>query len=149
MFVDADGSTAAGDLPVLVKALDRADVAVGSRSLGTVHIRQHPFRRGLGQTFNRLVRSCLPLEMRDTQCGAKAFSREAVSAILEHSQVDGFAFDVEWILIAREQGLAVEEIPVWWEHVEESRVSLVADSLAMLTDLLKIRSRYRRGELSP
>jgi hypothetical protein len=57
---------------------------------------------------------------------------------------DGFAFDVEMILLACRRGLRVREVPVTWRHVEASRVSPVADAFQMLSALPRILARTGR-----
>ena len=42
--------------------------------------------------------------IQDTQCGFKAFRREVGQAIFRAQKIDGFAFDVETLAIARRWG---------------------------------------------
>jgi dolichyl-phosphate beta-glucosyltransferase len=67
------------------------------------------------------------------------FTREAAFRLFEHLSITGFAFDVELLLVAERLGLRVEEVPVEWRHVEESRVRPVRDGFAMLRDALRLR----------
>ena len=85
--------------------------------------------------------------IQDTQCGFKMFTAASVNAIFPHTTLDGWAFDVEVLCIARALGLRVVEVPIEWHHQNESQVSMARDSWRMLRDLLKVRARMRRGTL--
>jgi hypothetical protein len=98
----------------------------------------------MGQTFNRIMRALAPLEFRDTQCGFKAFRRPAAREIFALQVIDGFAFDVEVLLLARALGYRVADLPVRWLHYPESRVRIISDSLQMLRDTFGIRRRVDR-----
>jgi len=59
--------------------------------------------------------------------------------------VDGWAFDLEVLIVAREQRLRIVEVPIEWHYREESQVAIVRDGFGMLRELLKIRARAARG----
>ena len=46
---------------------------------------------------------------------------------------------MEVLLLAERLGLRIEEVPVEWRHVEESRVRPMRDGLVMMRDALRIR----------
>ncbi|MGE4159476.1 MAG: glycosyltransferase [Planctomycetota bacterium] len=145
-IADADGATPASEFEILLAEAEAgADLVMASRGLGTEKVRQHWLRRGMGRTFNRLIRMALPAGFTDTQCGFKVFSPKAVTAILSKASLPGFAYDVEWIMICLRHGLVVREVAVTWNHVEASRVHIIKDSARMLRDLLRIRFRDRGG----
>lgn len=147
LFSDADLSTPIEDVDVLQAALDGgADIAIGSRALADsdVRTRQHPLREMMGRTFNLMVRAALMGGLKDTQCGFKLFTREAGHALFERATIDGFAFDVEVLMLARELGYEIAEVPVTWRHVEESKVSPGTDAARMFFDLMRLRL-HRRG----
>jgi dolichyl-phosphate beta-glucosyltransferase len=82
-------------------------------------------------------------EFRDTQCGFKLFRRAPLVPVLQRLRIDGFAFDVELIALARAAGLRVAEIPVVWINSPTSRVRLRA-ALRAFVDLADIRKRARQ-----
>ncbi|HEY0781776.1 MAG TPA: glycosyltransferase family 2 protein, partial [Thermoanaerobaculia bacterium] len=57
--------------------------------------------------------------------------------------VDGFAYDVELVWLARQRGYRVVEVGVVWADSPDSRVSPIRSSLAMFRDVIKIRLRHR------
>jgi dolichyl-phosphate beta-glucosyltransferase len=142
LFSDADLSTPIEEVePALKLIREGSDVVIGSRALAESQIltRQAPLRESLGRLFNRLIRAFLRIPFRDTQCGFKLFRREAAHAVFQRARIDGFAFDVETILIALELGYRVREMPVRWINDPESRVTLLRHPAQMLGDLWRIR----------
>jgi glycosyltransferase involved in cell wall biosynthesis len=144
LFSDADLSTPLIETPKLIDPIANGeiDIAVGSRALDRSLIGIHqPWRREQGgRVFNVLVRVVTGLPFWDTQCGFKAFRLEVCRPILEAARVDGFAFDVELLLLAQRAGLRIREIPVRWNHAEGSKVSFLHDSLRMLREVIELRA---------
>lgn len=145
LFTDADLSTPLDETPKLIEPIanDDVDLAFGSRALDRSLIGRHqPWRREQGgRIFNLLVRLTTWLPFWDTQCGFKAFRLDRCRPILEAARIEGFAFDVELLYLARRAGLRLREIPVRWNHTEGSKIQLVKDSLRMLREVIAIRSR--------
>jgi dolichyl-phosphate beta-glucosyltransferase len=145
---DADLSTPIEEIEKLERALGAgADVAIGSRGLpaSDLQVRQSVLRESMGKVFNRIVRSLGLLPFSDSQCGFKLFRAEVARDLFSRSKVDGFAFDVEVLLLA-EGRYRVEEVPVTWKNEPHSRVSPVIDGLAMLRDVLWLRIALSRAE---
>ncbi len=144
LFMDADLATPIEEVEtLLLYAHDGYDVVIGSRGLAASDIRrrQPRARELMGRVFNLLVRSALLGGFRDTQCGFKLFSRAAARDLFGRQQIDGFAFDVEVLLLAKQRGLRVREVPVVWYHAPNSKVSPVADSARMFGDLVRLRAK--------
>jgi len=145
LVTDADLSTPIAELDLLVAALDRCEVAIGSRNVAgaRVTVPQRADRRLMGRAFNLLVRVLLLPGLRDTQCGVKLFRREAALAVFQRCRSDGFAFDVEALALARHLGYRVAEVPVEWRNSPDSRVRPLLDVPRMFWELLTIRRRCR------
>jgi dolichyl-phosphate beta-glucosyltransferase len=75
------------------------------------------------------------------------FRRDAARIVFERARIDGFAFDVELLLIAEGAGLRVAEVPVAWRNDPSSRLGVVSAPVRIAWDLLRIvwRERVRRG----
>lgn len=146
LFVDADGATSIDELAGLERALDAgADVAIGSREGGDTRIVSSALRRFMGRAFNRALRSGAIVGLRDTQCGFKLFQGEALR-LFPLLQENGFAFDVELLLLAQRRGLRIAEVSVNWTEVPGSKVRLLRDGARMLRAVRRIEGRFRRGE---
>jgi dolichyl-phosphate beta-glucosyltransferase len=142
LMTDADLATPITELNRLVAAmLAGADLAIGRRTgpYSRVHIHQPWYRQTMGKVFNLVGRLLFNVRYQDTQCGFKLFTGRAAEAIFRESRIDRFAFDFECILLARQLGLKIAECYVLWNHVEGSRVRLVADSASMFFSLIKLR----------
>ncbi|MBP1770115.1 MAG: glycosyl transferase [Candidatus Aminicenantes bacterium] len=151
LFTDDDLSTPIEECDKLLAALEAgADAAIGSRALAAseIRVRQRRPREGMGKMFNRLVRWLVLEGYPDTQCGFKAFRREPARAVFSRIVTAGFAFDVEVLVLCRELGYRVAQIPVVWSDVRPSRVRILRGSWRMLRELGRIRRVYgsaRRG----
>jgi hypothetical protein len=88
-----------------------------------------------------LLRLLADVPWRDTQCGFKAFRQRAAREIFRRQTLDGFAFDVEVLLLAQRHGFRVEALPVTWINSPETTVRIVRDSLRMLRDAWRLRRR--------
>ncbi len=140
LLCDADLATPIEELAGLAAALDAgADVAIGSRAKETTTLAQPWSRRILGRGFRMLVRYGLGVTVRDPMCGFKLFSRAAAHDLFERSRIDGFAFDVELLYLARGRW-TVSEVPVRWRHVTGSRVQLRRDVVRSGLEILAIRT---------
>lgn len=143
-YMDADLSVPLAAVPEFLArfaSAPRADVLLGNRqhAMSRITRRQSWLRRTMGQTFNRILKSCGLASLHDTQCGFKAFRREAARAIFARQMLDGFAFDVEVLLLAERLGYKIADLPVEWINSHESKVRILHDSLAMLRDTLRVR----------
>jgi dolichyl-phosphate beta-glucosyltransferase len=149
LFTDADLSAPIEEAVKLVEALDHgADVAIGSRwarrELQTQ--RQSLARQVLGRVFNGLLRILLSLEFKDTQCGFKAFRREAARAVFPLQRIEGWGFDPEILFLAKKSGFKVAEVPVVWGHDTRTRIKPFEDGWRMVADMLRIRWYWLTGK---
>jgi dolichyl-phosphate beta-glucosyltransferase len=83
--------------------------------------------------------------IRDTQCGFKLFSRAAARALFPRQRLATWIFDVELLLLAKMLRIPVAEVPVTWNEVPGSKLSVVRDSLQMLRDLWVLRANLLLG----
>jgi len=147
---DADLSMPVHELErFMPPALGEADVAIGSREgAGARRVGEPVLRHLTGRIFNRLVQRLAVPGIEDTQCGFKMFTARAVETVFPHATVDGWAFDIEVLFLARRAGLRIVEVPIEWHYREESRLHMSRDAVRMLREVLQIRARARRGGYS-
>jgi dolichyl-phosphate beta-glucosyltransferase len=143
---DADLAMPVHELPrFLPPALEGFDLAIGTREgIGARRVGEPLCRHAMGRVFNWTIQRVVLRGIEDTQCGFKMFTAEAAEAIFPHVSVQGWAFDVEVLCLARRFGLRLVEVPIEWHHSADSRVSALRDSGRMLADLFRIRARVRR-----
>ncbi len=148
MFTDADLSAPMEEAERLLAAIvDGADVAIGSRWMDRARqtIHQPLYRQFFGRCFNWITRVVMGLPFKDTQCGFKAFRREAAQTIFRLQTIERWGFDPEILFIARKLKYSVVEVPVTWGHDERSRISYLKDGLKMLEEMATIRMNSLAG----
>ena len=90
------------------------------------------------------MRAITGLRFHDTQCGFKLFESAAAREIFSRQTLDGFGFDVEVLYIAQHLGYRTLEVPVRWNDVAGTKVSMVR-GLAAFLDPIKVRWNGLRG----
>lgn len=148
-YMDADLSVPLSEVDSFLAYFDAhpdADVLLGNRQhpQSNITLQQSWLRRHMGQTFNSILRRLAMTGVYDTQCGFKAFRHPAAQAIFTRQQIDGFAFDVEVLLLAQRLGFKIADLPVEWRNSPESKVRILSDSLQMLRDAVRIRGIVKR-----
>ena len=151
LFTDADLSAPIYEAQKLLAAIEAgADVAIGSRWLvRALQKERQPFHRELlGRAFNVALHLVLGLRYKDTQCGFKAFSREAAQLIFPNLKIERWGFDPEILFLAKRMKLKVAEIPVEWSHDVRSHISPVKDGIRMLGEMVRVRLNSVGGKYS-
>ena len=145
IFADADGATSVDSLFGLLADLAAHDVVIGSRHVpGSRITRRQPLRRRLlSRAYNRVVRTVFRLDVRDTQCGAKAIRGDAARRLARLVGETGWSFDLDLLLTARRLGLSFVERPVEWGDVAGSQLRVPATSVAVLASLWRLWRRER------
>ncbi len=144
---DADLSMPVHELArFMPPALGDADIAIGTREGAGARRVGEPLSRHLaGRAFNAVVRALTVPGIQDTQCGFKMFTAAAADAVFPSLTVDGWAFDIEALYVARLRGLRIREVPIEWHFRADSRLRMFPDSLRMLREVFRIRLGARRG----
>lgn len=142
VFTDADLSYSPAQVIRIRDEVERGwDAVVGSRRHveATTVAGSGRVRELSGRVFNLLTGLVVRRRFADTQCGLKGFGHDAAQRLFGLSRVDGFAFDVEILVIAERQAMALTEVPVELDSAEGSTVRLSVDAVRMVRDLLRIR----------
>lgn len=145
---DADLSMPVDELSRFLPPLLRGfDIAIGSREgHGSRRVGEPMLRHLMGRAFNRTVQRLMLEGIEDTQCGFKMFTARAAESIFPHVTIEGWAFDIEVLYIARLLGMRIVEVPIEWHYRADSQVSMIRDSVGMLRELLRVRAKARRGD---
>ena len=149
LFTDMDQATPIDQIEKFIPKFKKGyDIVIGSRAgrEGAPLLRKI---MAYGFSFLRTI--ILRLPYKDTQCGFKAFKKEAAAEEIfkrmkvfsEEQKVSGAAvtagFDLEVLYIARKLGLKVAEVPVVWYHKGTERVNPIKDSWEGFRDLIRVR----------
>ena len=151
VFTDADlayGTEVIGSLyDSYVKNFD-AGVFIGSRNIGNDGYSEYTLiRKIMSKTYIKVVCLFGGFKLSDFQCGCKAFTKEAAKKIFSLCQIDGFAFDLEALMLAQKMKYKIVEIPVKIINHRESKVNIVKDTLRMLSDLRRIKKRIKKLDI--
>ncbi len=124
------------------------DVVIGSRdekdAKGARQVFSQPWhKRLLGNMANLFIQIMAVWGIWDTQCGFKAFTKEAAEKIFGIAKIDRWAFDVEALAIARMFKYKIGIVPVQWVNNANSRVK-ISGYIKALLETVKIGS-YVRG----
>ena len=149
LFTDLDQATPLNQIEKLLPFFKKGyHLVIGSRN---ERRRGAPLSRiAMAKGFMLIRNMILNLGIRDTQCGFKAFQKEAADRIFPRLKVfssrrDAFGstvtagFDIELLYISKLMGYKVAEVPVEWHYQETRNVNPIKDSLESLLDLLRIR----------
>ena len=158
LFTDADLAVPMSEWAKLEPLLEAGnEVVIGTREgLGARRIGEPRYRHLMGRIFNAVVRLVALGGIQDTQCGFKAFQREAAQHIFNSVQLYGdgakvvsgaavTAFDVEVLFLARKFSYRIKEVPVTWQYGEETKVDPLRDSWRNFSDVLRVRWNDLRG----
>lgn len=149
LLSDADLASPIEEVEALFAAIEGHDVAIGSRPLkdSRLEVRQPWYREMLGRAFNFAVQTLAVPGIKDTQCGFKLFRGEVAHDVFSRCKLDGFGFDFEALMVCRDLGYKIAEVPVRWSHQEGSKVVLMRDGPRMLADLVRLRLRGKRRRI--
>jgi glycosyltransferase involved in cell wall biosynthesis len=149
VMCDADGSMPPEQLPKLLAPIIgcQASIAIGSRYAdGAKTDVKQPFYRVLwSRLANRVIQRSLVPGVRDTQCGFKAFTAEAARDLFRVARIDGWAFDLEVLALAKRRGFDIAEVGVEWKDDNRSRVSPIKDMVNVCREALTIRRNLKAG----
>ena len=150
VFTDIDWSVPVETVAQLVLSglQSSSDIVIASREInGATRIAEPPWRHLLGKVFNRWVQWMLLAGYMDTQCGCKLLRRSAIETIVPLMEEDGWAFDVELLLLANLKGLSVSEFAVPWVYQTQSKIRLWRDGIQMAQAVLRMRQRLNLDNL--
>jgi hypothetical protein len=139
VYYDTDLATDMRHLEELVESVrtEGYDVATGSRRMPGARQPRETERGVASDGYNTLVRTVLRSDLRDHQCGFKAFDREVLFALLPAVGDDHWFWDTEILVKAQRRGYDVKEFPVEWEPKGDTKVDLVRDVLGMGSQVLR------------
>ena len=145
LFMDADLSTDLKAIDELIPLLDPNTVVVGTRHHkdSVMPIKPPLKRRIMSFGCKFIVNHKFHFKSTDTQCGFKAFYTEFAKKMVQKQTIYGFAFDVEYLYIAKLNGVKYLELPVVWRDDRGSTVRAFNSSLNFFKDLRKIKKNKK------
>ncbi|MGB9637473.1 MAG: glycosyltransferase [Microgenomates group bacterium] len=156
LFTDMDQSTPLREVLKLIPYFGGYEVVIGSRGMERENF---SILRKIGSNVFRLLRKFLLLRnIKDTQCGFKAFRTDVAKKIFPMLQffktekaVKGWkvtSFDVELLFIAEKFGYKIKEVPVEWRDRDVStgkKKSYIKESWDMLKQIFRVKLNDLKG----
>ena len=141
-YMDVDLSTDLKHLPQLVDAIASQgyDIAIGSRLAKGAEVVGRSLKREIASRgYSALFRTAFFTPFRDAQCGFKAISAQAATALVPLVKDNHWFFDTELLLIALKNGYKIKEVPVHWEDDPDSRVKIIQTAWEDVKGLARLR----------
>ncbi len=112
--MDADFSHDPAEIKNFLKAIENADLVLGSRYITGVNVINWPMKRLLLSYFaNFYTRIITGMPVKDATGGFKCFRREVLEAIdLSKIKSNGYSFQIEMTFKAWVKGFRIVEIPI-------------------------------------
>ncbi|MFH1106103.1 MAG: glycosyltransferase [Candidatus Aenigmatarchaeota archaeon] len=139
-FTDIDLSADLACLDELIEGAKENSICVGSRMLPDSKVDRQMIRSIASRVYNLLVRLLFKTEIKDMQCGFKAFHKNMKNILLA-AKSNGWFWDTEVLLLAERNRIKVKQIPVKWVKGEESKTRLIGDGVKLFLNLASLRLR--------
>ena len=97
------------------------------------------YRYWLGNLFSLLINLMFRFNIKDTQCGFKLFNRDYALKIFKKLRSYGYVFDIDLILLLKENNIIINELPIICTHKFEGKLNIIIDGPLMLFELIKIK----------
>ena len=145
LFMDADLSTDLEAIDRFIKLAPNYDMVIGSRHAkdSVIKKKQPALRVFIGWCCRKLVNMKFHFKYKDTQCGFKAMRTDIAKKIVFKQVVNNFAFDVEYLYIAKLNNLSIYEMGVIWADDRGSTVSPLKSSIKFFKDLSFIKKHKK------
>lgn len=151
LFLDADMATPPAHIKRAFDVLEStgADLLIAQRTLIKIH--NTLSRKIKSVVSNWLIRTLATPNIKDTQCGFKAFTKEAARKLFEPLETLGWGFDIEILVRAKTLDYKVEVLRINdWFDPKEDTMGLVGESslnasINTLKELFKISYKRSTG----
>jgi dolichyl-phosphate beta-glucosyltransferase len=147
LMCDADCLPSLASLGDMVDLIEDADVVIGSRNVAGSRVdKTQPLRRRVASwNFLNLCRLAMNEPSRDIFCGFKLFRSEVADTAFRHQSLEGWAFDIEVLALARRLGFRVREAGIVWNDREGSRLAMHRVLIPVIVELVQARRNVRRA----
>ncbi len=146
-YIDVDLATDLKHLEELINSISEEgyDFSMGSRMLKESDVKRSFTRLIASKGFNLLTRLLLKSEIKDHQCGFKAFKREPLFDILDEVKDNHWFWDTEILVRAQRRGYKIKELPVKWRCGSKTKVDFKRDVIGMGTQIIRLWRELKNG----
>ena len=147
VYIDIDLAVNPKYLKNLIMDSYNWDIVIGSRYLKGSRVKRTFFRRFISNMYNNFMRFWLGSNIKDHQCGFKAFKKSVVFPIISEMGYDkkltrGWFWDAELLIRAQRKGHSIKEIPVEWVRGNKSSFNIRRE-LRMVPYVIKLRGKLK------
>jgi dolichyl-phosphate beta-glucosyltransferase len=147
LVMDADNACRVSEVGVLLDTVrapggSTLGLIAGSRRVRGSTVTAVIHRRLAGWIFRAVLHMLGLAVISDTQCGFKLYRADLASHTARLSRLDGYAFDLEHLLLAKRSGLKIAEVGVRWEHQDGGQVNAISDGIKMAWAAAMLRARW-------
>ena len=108
LTIDSDGQHDPAFAPDIVRALDGADIVIGTRDLSGAHVPKH--RRIANMISSAATRAVSGGRVRDSQSGYRAMKAEVLRKV--DAKGDRYEFETDFIIRAARSGFTTVNVPI-------------------------------------
>lgn len=151
-FVDADLATPVKDTIQLIAILRQKNVdgVIASRLYPGSQVHGRGILRTIvSKTFAAFTRFLFDISYKDTQCGAKFFTRSAITRMLPEITAKDMTIDVDLLMAAHKHHLKIIEVPTEWFDRSSSAMlgsasGFIKSSVKMFASLIRLQRKYEK-----
>jgi len=147
LFMDADNSTTLEQVERFWPWFENGyHMVIGSRALrdSVIGTHQSRLKEIAGRAGNWIIRALAAPGVADTQAGFKMVTAEKAAIIFPRLTIDRWGYDIEMLVIARNHGCRIAEVPITWVNAEGSKVNL-GSYFQVLGEVWTIRKNLKAG----
>jgi len=142
LFTDSDLAYAPEHLADAAEALEKNDIAIGSRYIREDKSKYRFKRKIISKIFIEYTNLVFKTDYSDIQAGIKGFRRDVAKDIFSKITIFGFGFDVEVLALAKVNGYSVGEFAVEVSSQRKSsKVRVLKDSFKMFFNVWSVHWR--------
>lgn len=144
VMIDGDGSYSTEKLPEFIKAIDieKVDFAIGNRFADLRPGSLTPLRRFGNYIITLLIRILFTIDIKDSQCGLRAFSRKYLENI--RFECSDMNFASEMVIKTKLQNFILKNIPItYYPRVGTSKLSSWKHGFMIIISIFNMFFKYR------
>ncbi len=131
ILLDSDTQHDPEEIPHFIKALEGADMVFGYRRLGG----EMPLVFRFGNWFiGTAVRMLFHMRINDTQCGYRAFKKEAYQKI--RWKATDYSVESEMIALTGKHRIKFQQVPVKTIYVDKYKGTTVMDGISIVAQMI-------------
>lgn len=151
-FIDSDLATNLDYLSQLINGIivNNYDICIGSRYIKNSKTKRFLVRKLVSFFYNNFMKLYFKSNIRDHQCGFKAYKRDVILNLVKHAgyigeKKRGWFWDVEILLRAQAEKYIIKEIPIEWIESKTSSFGLF-EELKIVPYILSFKGKLKKNE---